>query len=198
MVKAIKLQRVNNLMQIIYDDGTKEFAYPSNATLWYVGSGGDVPPDPGSDFRFPFPRSQHTSYPGHSGVDWPGGVVGNSSAIKAIGDGVVSATYDYGANTSSTSEPIWRGICVVINHGVIDGNTIYSLYAHMSLRYVSVGNTVVGGQEIGVIGNSGRSDGTHLHFEVNINGARRPTNSVPSGYDVTMDWMDAHTGGSNW
>lgn len=201
MAKAIKLQRVNNKFLVIYGDGTREFAYPSGNGLWFVGSGGTTPPDPGDGggggggFKWPFPRDQHTSYTGHSGVDWPGGAVGNSAPIKAIGPGVVSATYDTGYNTSSTSEPVWRGICVVIDHGVIDGVQTYSLYAHMSSRAVNVGDTITGGQQIGVIGNTGYSFGTHLHFEVNTPN-RRPTDSVPSGYEVTMAWMDARANGS--
>lgn len=204
MSKVSKLQRVNNLMQIIYDDGTKEFAYPSSATLWYVGSGGVVPPDPepGKGFKWPFAKAAYTTYGGHSGLDFPGGVVGNTSDVKAIGPGTVSAVYDTNYNTSGMGdagavEPIWRGICVVVDHGVIDGVQTYSLYAHLSSRSVNVGDTVNGGTKVGVIGDTGYSFGTHLHFEVNVPN-RRKTNSVPSGGDVTLAWMDAHTGGSNW
>lgn len=55
MSKVTKLQRVNNLIQVIYDDGSKQFAYPSGNALWYVGSGGDVPPDPSGSFKWPIP-----------------------------------------------------------------------------------------------------------------------------------------------
>jgi murein DD-endopeptidase MepM/ murein hydrolase activator NlpD len=56
------------------------------------------------------------------------------------------------------------GNTVVIDHG----GGIYSLYAHMALLTVTRGQTVKGGQSIGVCGNTGHSLGAHLHFEVKI------------------------------
>ncbi len=43
-------------------------------------------------------------------------------------------------------------------------------YAHMSRATTRVGQEVAAGDEIGKIGNTGRSTGPHLHFEVHING----------------------------
>lgn len=209
MPVAVKLQRMNNLMKVIYDDGTSALAYPSGNTLWYVGSGGDVPPDPGSGFKFPFPRAQidFTSYPGHSGIDWPGSAVGSSAVIRAIGPGTVIEEYDTNYNTyglpGGNSEPIWRGICVVIDHGSFTGINIRSLYAHMSSRSVGVSDVVTGGQAIGVIGNTGYSTGTHHHHEVIFDGVRL-NSSAPdptgkgAGYERTLAWLDANTDGSNW
>lgn len=195
MVVPMFVFRVGNALVVKMDDNTEYRCAPTGYGYWvYTDAGGGTPPA-SAGFKWPFPRDQHTSYPGHSGADWPGGAVGNSAPIKAIGPGVVSATYDTNYNTGSSSEPIWRGICVVIDHGVIDGVQTYSLYAHMSSRAVNVGDTITGGQQIGVIGNTGRSDGTHLHFEVDLPN-RMPTDSVPSGYEVTMAWMDAHADGT--
>lgn len=62
---------------------------------------------------------------------------------------------------------------VVIDHG----NGYQSLYAHMSNIYVSVGETVSRGQLIGQMGSTGRSTGTHTHFEVHYKGvALNPLN----------------------
>ena len=55
------------------------------------------------------------------------------------------------------------------NHLIIDhGNNIYSRYAHMRFDgvYKSVGEKVIKDEIIGLMGNSGRSDGRHLHLEM--------------------------------
>ena len=60
------------------------------------------------------------------------------------------------------------GNYVLINHG--GGNA--TLYAHMSTRYVSAGESVSQGQVIGLVGATGNVTGPHLHFEVRENGSK--------------------------
>ena len=54
------------------------------------------------------------------------------------------------------------GNYVVIKHA----NGAQTLYAHLSTVYASVGEQVGSGEQIGIIGNTGKSTGIHLHFEV--------------------------------
>jgi len=51
-----------------------------------------------------------------------------------------------------------------------NGHDIKTLYAHMSGFTVTNGQSVVRGQVIGYVGRSGRSTGSHLHYEVQIHG----------------------------
>ncbi|MBB3068580.1 murein DD-endopeptidase MepM/ murein hydrolase activator NlpD [Paenibacillus baekrokdamisoli] len=87
----------------------------------------------------------------HKGVD----LVGNSS-ILAADNGVVSF-----AGTKNG-----LGNCIIINHK----NGYETTYGHLSKISVSEGQVVEKGDKIGVMGNTGHSFGTHLHFEVHKNG----------------------------
>ncbi len=59
------------------------------------------------------------------------------------------------------------GNCVLINHGDLS-----SFYAHMSKVLVKEGDSVAAGDTVGIIGSTGKSTGTHLHFEIRKNGQR--------------------------
>jgi murein DD-endopeptidase MepM/ murein hydrolase activator NlpD len=95
----------------------------------------------------------------HTGIDIP---APSGTPIYAAKSGVVSVSV-YGSGSS------WSyGNYVVISHS--DGTS--TLYAHMSRRAVSEGQTVKQGAVIGYVGTTGRSTGNHLHFEVRVNGNR--------------------------
>ena len=83
-----------------------------------------------------------------------------------------TGTNVYAANggtvTTSGYSSAW-GNYIIINHG--GGYT--TLYAHLSRRNVSKGQTVKQGTIIGKSGNTGYSTGPHLHFEINQNGTSK-------------------------
>jgi murein DD-endopeptidase MepM/ murein hydrolase activator NlpD len=90
----------------------------------------------------------------HKGIDFAGD---HGDAIIAVGAGVVSF--------AGVKEGY--GYTVEVTHG--DGYV--TRYAHNSRLTVRVGDLVARGQQIARMGSTGRSTGTHLHFEVLRNGA---------------------------
>ena len=67
------------------------------------------------------------------------------------------------------------GNLVIIHHA----NGLETYYAHMSKRHVTVGQQVKSGDVIGLCGNTGRSFGSHLHFEIRYMGnAINPENII--------------------
>ena len=101
----------------------------------------------------------------HGGTDITGGgIYGKPVYASRAGKVITAVTSDRG-----------YGIYVLLDHG--DGYS--TLYAHMSARYVSTGDTVSQGQMIGRVGSTGNSTGPHLHFEVRYYGEKKnPMNFV--------------------
>ena len=101
----------------------------------------------------------------HSGVDIGGP---NYGAIKASNSGKVIYSGWYGG----------YGKVVIIEHGVVGGKPVSTLYAHMSTIKAVNGQHVKKGDVIGYEGTTGYSTGPHCHFEVRENG--KPSN--PGSY----------------
>ena len=95
---------------------------------------------------------------GYNGVDIAA-PTGTAVLASASGEVIISRSYGYNGG---------YGQYIVIRHD----NGTQTLYAHLSENYVFAGARVVQGQVIGGIGNTGRSTGSHLHFEVR--GAQNP------------------------
>ena len=87
----------------------------------------------------------------HTGIDIsaPNGV-----PIRATGDGIVIK--------AEMGNGYGREVAIDHGHGV------QTVYGHMSGFAVIAGQTVVRGQVIGYVGHSGRTTGSHLHYEVRI------------------------------
>ncbi|MEM7286632.1 MAG: M23 family metallopeptidase [Actinomycetota bacterium] len=96
----------------------------------------------------------------HTGIDMSGAA---GEQILASADGIVV----YAEETEG------YGNVVVVDHG----NTIATLYAHMTADAVWVGLEVVEGDLLGFVGSTGYSTGPHLHYEVRING--QPVDPMP-------------------
>ena len=89
----------------------------------------------------------------HKGVDWA--VPVGTTVFASSAGTVVRADYNGG-----------YGLCVLISHP--DGKM--TRYAHNSKLLVSVGQHVEQGETIAKSGNTGRSTGPHVHFEIIVNG----------------------------
>jgi hypothetical protein len=92
----------------------------------------------------------------HIGEDWANGAANAEGPALATANGIVIRA----GNVSS-----WGNI-VVVKHTLPDGSTVSSIYGHLASIYVSVGQDVSIGQELGLIGDGGFSTGAHLHFGI--------------------------------
>lgn len=90
----------------------------------------------------------------HEGIDFAGR---QGSKVLAVASGIVT----YSGDRSGYGE------LVEINHG----NGYVTRYGHNERVLVRVGETVRKGQQLATMGNTGRSTGPHVHFEVLLNGA---------------------------
>ena len=89
----------------------------------------------------------------HSGMDFS---ANKGTPVYATGNGVVT-------------KAAWEGQygnCIVIDHGF----GYVTKYAHLSKYDVKRGQKVVRGQTIGRVGSTGKSTGSHLHYEVHVKG----------------------------
>ena len=113
----------------------------------------------GGGFIHPLPGSLRTQgIHGYNGVDLASGT---GTPIRAAAAGQVIVAKSYGWNGG-------YGNYVVVRHA----NGTQTLYAHNSSNAVGVGTYVAQGQTVAYVGSSGRSTGSHLHFEVR--GASNP------------------------
>ncbi|WP_203137498.1 M23 family metallopeptidase [Microbacterium sp. JZ31] len=137
--------------------------------------------DPTADIQWPIVLGTSKSYSFgqrwgrlHEGIDFTPGA---GAPVQAIAAGTVRIATESGGA---------YGVNVYIDH-VIDGQLITSHYAHMqygSLK-VSAGDEVEVGDTLGLVGNTGRSFGAHLHFELRL----------PSGQAIDpMPWLEEHAG----
>lgn len=117
----------------------------------------------------------------HSGIDFKGPY---GTAILAAAEGKITFAGWQGG----------YGKTIEITHA----NGLVTRYAHLSGYTVSLGQKVKRGVQVGRMGSTGRSTGTHLHFEVRLNGrAVNPMKFLETNPDVLKIKADAGKPGFN-
>ena len=124
----------------------------------------------------------------HTGVDIP---AERGAQVLAAGPGNVTwAGFGLYALTEDLNDPY--GLAVAIRHDFgYKGETLYTVYGHMEKIFVTRGQHVNTGELIGLVGDTGKVTGVHLHFEVRIGknnffGSRNPElwMSPPQGWGI--------------
>jgi murein DD-endopeptidase MepM/ murein hydrolase activator NlpD len=114
------------------------------------------------------PFTEQNSF--HQGVDMS--AERGESIVATAGGRVVFAGRNHG-----------YGLSVSIDHG----NGLETMYAHVSEVKVRRGEQVKRGQEIAKVGNTGRSTGSHVHYEVRLNGRAVNPDTYILPLDVVVD-----------
>ena len=150
--KTTEISNIKNTGEIEESAGT----YNGGGLQWPVPSGGSISSGFGSRYAPTWGASSD-----HKGIDIS---CGYGCDITAAAGGIVTEVSYNGA----------RGYYVVVQHN----DELSTLYQHLSATHASVGQAVSAGDTIGYAGSTGISTGTHLHFEVHVNG----TPVDPMGY----------------
>jgi len=109
----------------------------------------------------------------HKGLDFPAPV---GTPVMAAAGGVV---------ITQERHPSYGNV-VEIDHG----NQLVTRYAHTSRAMVKLGDLVRRGQKIAEVGNTGRSTGAHLHFEVLVKGVQHDPQAFLSAGNGIKDAQD--------
>lgn len=159
-----EIQNFNNLSDdshlavgdiVIIPDG--EVAAPAVSSTKKTVKGSTAPSYSGY-YMIPVNSRKSQGLHGYNAIDIAAHI---GTPIVASASGEVIISRDYGWNGG-------YGEYIVIQHG----NGTQTLYGHCSEIIVGAGQSVVKGQVIGYVGNTGKSTGPHVHFE--IRGAKNP------------------------
>jgi murein DD-endopeptidase MepM/ murein hydrolase activator NlpD len=122
----------------------------------------------------------------HTGIDMPNDI---GQTVRAAGAGRVVWSGPGFQNSPS------YGNVVMIEHDFgYDGHYLYTLYAHLSAVLVVTGQHVEARDPVGLVGNTGRVSGPHVHFEVRVGEAN---STDPATYGDTYNpvlWMAPYVG----
>lgn len=90
----------------------------------------------------------------HKGIDIA--TIPSNAKVYATADGIIK-TLDYDKK---------RGLFIIINHAF----GFQTQYFHLANFFIREGQSVKAGEKIGLVGNTGKSTATHLHYEVFFEG----------------------------
>jgi murein DD-endopeptidase MepM/ murein hydrolase activator NlpD len=123
----------------------------------------------------------------HHGIDMPNPI---GQTVRSAGSGMVIWAAD-GLRTEGEifqSSPSYGNVVVIQHDFGYRGQALYTLYAHLSAVLVAAGQYVNMGDAIGLVGNTGRVSGPHVHFEV-----RMGKNTYGTTFNPLL-WMVSYVG----
>lgn len=140
------------------EPGVTQYSAPAESTVSVSKPADKVEQQISTKLLWPTSGHVITQYYGwrHTGLDIDGDY---TSPLYASEDGVVEVS---GWNSGG------YGLQVLIRHP----NGIKTRYAHASKLFVKAGDSVKRGQVIAMMGSTGRSTGSHIHYEVIVNGTK--------------------------
>ncbi len=102
----------------------------------------------------------------HTGIDIPGDI---GTPILAAGDGkIIYAGFGvYRGGSDIFDDPYGKAIVIEHSFGY-QGESLFTLYAHLDEILAEKGQAVTAGDQIGLMGKTGKTTGPHLHFEVRV------------------------------
>ncbi len=122
----------------------------------------------------------------HTGIDMPNPI---GQTVRAAGDGTV-----VWAGPGFQSSPSYGNVVMIEHDFGFQGRHLYTLYAHLSAVLVVAGQRVGARDAVGLVGNTGRVSGPHVHFEVRL---ANLNDNDPATYGDTYNpvlWMAPYTG----
>ena len=126
-------------------------------------------------------RQGRTEIKSHKGTDIAFGPPGNSRE----GDPIVAPYTGRVTHVNKDNSLSTAGYYIILDHGeTSDGQTVFTKYLHLQEGSVTknIGQVVVQGEVIGKVGNTGASDGAHLHYEIRLN--MNPDGSINTGHPI--------------
>ncbi len=146
----------------------------NNAGLFYYPYGSDGP-------------SKENPLIVHHGIDMPNPI---GQVVRAAGSGWVTWASDGLRTTDGIFEnsPSYGNVVRIEHDFGYEGQKLWTIYAHLSATLVVNGQYVRAGDAIGLVGNTGRVSGPHMHFEVRMGEDR-----YRSTYNPVL-WMVPYVG----